>query len=254
MKRLEEVLQELNLTDLKKVAKRLKLKSFTTIKKYDLVRKIISEKKETEINKIINPPIWRKYQIHIYGFSSVIGLILTIIIILLPSKESSQQLQDVEQAQDTSHSPQSVIALNTFQEINIPDSLKWIAPQIHSELTQRLFALRDVELVNSEFLDSINTKLTKYLINGSITSIHGEIHFNISVISYPSLNIVAEKTFKINNNSIYLIYNTISSIILYSIGVQGEEFEPNNNISENEIILFELLGKFKYNLQKLDYK
>lgn len=64
--------------ELLNLARKLNLKGVSRLRKEDLAKRIIEKKSNKEIKKIISPPLWRKYRNSIFGWASVIGLVIAL--------------------------------------------------------------------------------------------------------------------------------------------------------------------------------
>ena len=65
--------------DLNIIAKKLKIKNYRRGNKEQLINSILSTNNPEQIKKVISVSFWDRYHNHIYGITSVIGLIIAII-------------------------------------------------------------------------------------------------------------------------------------------------------------------------------
>lgn len=71
-------LLELSRNDLNIIAKKLKVKNYGHGTKGELVESILSTKTPKQIKKVVSPSLWDRYHNHVYGVTSIIGLIIAI--------------------------------------------------------------------------------------------------------------------------------------------------------------------------------
>jgi hypothetical protein len=94
----KRILESTSLNNLKEVAKRLRMRNYSKLKKPALIAKILQEYKGREGDIFPRASSWKRHQNHIYGIASIIGvplgiigIVLTIFIFLRETEESRLQ-------------------------------------------------------------------------------------------------------------------------------------------------------------------
>jgi len=83
MQALSEVLEAMSLDELRILAKKLGLSGYSGLRKADLIKHIgVSD--GTALQRQLFPTWWQTYHNHVYGFVSVVGLVLSIIFFVWP--------------------------------------------------------------------------------------------------------------------------------------------------------------------------
>lgn len=76
--------------ELNQFAKKLGLKNYSHGNKEELVDLIVSTKTSSEIKRIASPSLWNRWHNHVYGWASLVGLVLAIYV-LPPFHQPGQQ-------------------------------------------------------------------------------------------------------------------------------------------------------------------
>lgn len=87
-------LSELSRNDLNVIAKKLNIRNYSHGTKGELVETIINTRSPKQIKKVVSPSLWDRYHNHVYGVTSVIGLLLTIWALLPQTRQDSPRGPD----------------------------------------------------------------------------------------------------------------------------------------------------------------
>lgn len=87
----------MSIDELRMLAKRLRLSGYSSLRKTDLI-KYIGASDAIALQKQLFPTWWQTYHNHVYGFASVVGLVLTVVFFAWPGNTVSDNRQTLNQA------------------------------------------------------------------------------------------------------------------------------------------------------------
>jgi Rho termination factor, N-terminal domain len=96
MRDVNQTLIGMSIDELRMLAKRLKLSGYSSLRKADLI-KYIGASDAIALQKQLFPTWWQTYHNHVYGFASVIGLILTVLFFAWPGSTVPDSRQTLNQ-------------------------------------------------------------------------------------------------------------------------------------------------------------